>query len=39
MQGLLGQVLAPAFLIFGIVATAAWTLLLEYGLFALVEAL
>jgi hypothetical protein len=39
MSELLGRVLAPAFLIVGMVATAAWTLLLGYGLFALVEAL
>jgi hypothetical protein len=39
MSELLGRVLAPAFLILGMVATAAWTLLLGYGLFALVEAL
>jgi hypothetical protein len=35
----LGRVLAPAFLMLGMIATAAWTLLLGYGLFALVEAL
>jgi hypothetical protein len=39
MSKLLGRVLEPAFLILGMVATAAWTLLLGYGLFALVEAL
>jgi hypothetical protein len=39
MSKLLGRVLAPAFLILGMVATAAWTSLLRYGLFALVEAL
>jgi hypothetical protein len=39
MSELLERVLAPAFLILGMVATAAWTLLLGYGLFALVEAL
>lgn len=35
----LRRVLAPAFLIIGMAATAAWTLLLGYGLFALVEVL
>jgi hypothetical protein len=39
MSKLLGRVLASAFLILGMAATAAWTLLLGYGLFALVEAL
>jgi hypothetical protein len=39
MSKLLGRVLAPAFLILGMVAIAAWTLLLGYGLFALVEPL
>jgi hypothetical protein len=36
---LLRRVLAPTLLILGMVATAAWTLLLGYGLSALVEAL
>jgi hypothetical protein len=37
MTALVGRVLSPAVLIFGVVATAALTLLLGYGLFALVE--
>jgi hypothetical protein len=39
MLALLRRVLAPTFLILGMAAAAAWTLLLGYGLFALVEAL
>jgi hypothetical protein len=39
MSELVGRVLPPAVLIFGVAATAAWTLLLGYGLFALVAAL
>jgi hypothetical protein len=39
MSAFVGRALPEAVLIFGVVATAAWTLLLGYRLIALVEAL